>query len=88
MEQMELFPREIKREEIKTLEGINEVDQTWLHGFDADERPAAYAFLKWKKAEGMKTFDKLSRPQLWMEGFQLGRDMAEHYSQNQGTAEA
>lgn len=65
----------VEQEHIDRLSEFTDGEKTWLKGLTTEFRPLGIAFLQWKKSE-FKRYDKLSRPQLWMEGFLLGRDMA------------
>ena len=56
----------------KPLTTLTELDQAWLKAFDPAERPAALAWLHYRKAMGDAGLDKKSRPTLFMEGFQVG----------------
>lgn len=84
MNQGELFPKPpsaVTKEQIPRI-ACTAAEMTWLEGMDPTDRPAAIAWIEWKKAN-FKIYDKLSRPDLWMEGFLLGLDYSEHTKNTQ-----
>lgn len=59
----------------KILTFMSPADKTWLSGLAPENRLAGLAFIDYKKAMGLRA-TTISRPELFMNGFELGMAIA------------